>query len=376
MTEYWKSQARKFCDFCKCWISDNKASISFHENGKRHQQAVENKLYDIKRRGAKEDKKANLEKKWLEEIEQKAMNDYRKKDLGNNGDITAKVFNQKRAERDAEAESEEADKARRAAQLAALQATMDEPTAGPSKGQMVGPQIEAPVSWLKTVRAKTSGTRWHNEPGARKWHEAKSDEGHIYYWHVETNESRWEAPLEGYVSIREQKREADAISAASAEPVEEVSPLAAEQREFKKNQESFIKDRIKETKSSNTIPSSTTFEFKKSKKSKTEKSSASKISEISTVEGPTQRLQPYGSWQTVQKRVEIEAPVDYQVPQVKEAPQANVTLHSDKLTKFEEKKTPSLGGARPEFSIKPAIVFRKRKINEDHRKNARKREDE
>ena len=115
------------------------------------------------------------------------MNDYRKKDLGNNGDITAKVFNQKRAERDAEAESEEADKARRAAQLAALQATMDEPTAGPSKGQMVGPQIEAPVSWLKTVRAKTSGTRWHNEPGARKWHEAKSDEGHIYYWHVETN---------------------------------------------------------------------------------------------------------------------------------------------------------------------------------------------
>ena len=28
MTEYWKSQAKKFCDFCKCWISDNKA-VSF-----------------------------------------------------------------------------------------------------------------------------------------------------------------------------------------------------------------------------------------------------------------------------------------------------------------------------------------------------------
>ena len=25
MTEYWKSQAKKFCDFCKCWIADNKA---------------------------------------------------------------------------------------------------------------------------------------------------------------------------------------------------------------------------------------------------------------------------------------------------------------------------------------------------------------
>ena len=23
-TEYWKSQTKKFCEFCKCWISDNK----------------------------------------------------------------------------------------------------------------------------------------------------------------------------------------------------------------------------------------------------------------------------------------------------------------------------------------------------------------
>lgn len=23
-TDYWKSNERKFCDFCKCWITDNK----------------------------------------------------------------------------------------------------------------------------------------------------------------------------------------------------------------------------------------------------------------------------------------------------------------------------------------------------------------
>ena len=84
MTEYWKSQAKKFCDFCKCWIADNKASVTFHENGKRHQQAVEQRLYEIKRKGAKDERKASAEKRWLEEIEHKAMNDYRKKDLGNN----------------------------------------------------------------------------------------------------------------------------------------------------------------------------------------------------------------------------------------------------------------------------------------------------
>ena len=71
------------------------------------------------------------------------------------------------------------------------------------------------------------------------------------------------------------------------------------------------------------------------------------------------------------------APVDYQVPQVKDTPQANVTLHSDRTTKFTEKVTPSLGGASSSTEVtKPKIVFRKRKINENHQKNARKREDE
>ena len=65
---------------------------------------------------------------------------------------------------------------------------------------------------------------------------------------------------------------------------------------------------------------------------------------------------------------------------VKEGPQANVTLHSDRMNKFTEKVTPSLGGASTSDSTttfsKPKIVFRKRKINEDHQKNVRKREDE
>lgn len=77
---------------------------------------------------------------------------------------------------------------------------------------------------------------------------------------------------------------------------------------------------------------------------------------------------------------ETTAPVDYQVPTVKEPVTANVTMYSDKFTKFEEKKTPSLGGASSSTSSsgvsKPAIVFRKRKLNDEHRKNARRRDDE
>ena len=40
---------------------------------------------------------------------------------------------------------------------------------------------------FKKVSAPTSGTKWHNEPGEKKWYEAKTDEGHTYYWHLETH---------------------------------------------------------------------------------------------------------------------------------------------------------------------------------------------
>ena len=95
------------------------------------------------------------------------------------------------------------------------------------------------------------------------------------------------------------------------------------------------------------------------------------------IQGPASKPTPYGSWQTVEPKIDLpEAPVDYQVPTVKEAPQANVTLHSDRFTKFEEKKAPSLGGnSSTGSSSKPAIVFRKRKINDEHRKNARRRDE-
>lgn len=40
MTEYWKSNPRKFCPQCKVWITDNKISVQFHESGKKHKENV------------------------------------------------------------------------------------------------------------------------------------------------------------------------------------------------------------------------------------------------------------------------------------------------------------------------------------------------
>ena len=54
--DYWKSQDKKFCDYCKCWIADNKPSISFHEGGRRHKENVSKRLKDIYKKSAKEQK--------------------------------------------------------------------------------------------------------------------------------------------------------------------------------------------------------------------------------------------------------------------------------------------------------------------------------
>ena len=96
-------------------------------------------------------------------------------------------------------------------------------------------------------------------------------------------------------------------------------------------------------------------------------------------------------------RPEEEAVVDYQAVDVGSSAEPSVTLHDDRLRTFETRKTPSLksdsfvpdldAGIVPTKSknsisdskpaataepAKPAIVFRKRKINPEHRKATRK----
>ena len=40
MTEYWVSNAKHWCKFCKIWISGNPIQVKQHETGNRHKFAV------------------------------------------------------------------------------------------------------------------------------------------------------------------------------------------------------------------------------------------------------------------------------------------------------------------------------------------------
>ncbi|PAV77846.1 hypothetical protein WR25_19976 [Diploscapter pachys] len=47
MTEFWVSQGKKFCEICKCYFGNNRASIEHHENGQRHKAALAVKIRDL-----------------------------------------------------------------------------------------------------------------------------------------------------------------------------------------------------------------------------------------------------------------------------------------------------------------------------------------
>ncbi|CAJ0603834.1 unnamed protein product [Cylicocyclus nassatus] len=56
MADVWISQGRKFCEICKVWFGDNRASIEFHERGKKHKDALANKIRELGKKQREETK--------------------------------------------------------------------------------------------------------------------------------------------------------------------------------------------------------------------------------------------------------------------------------------------------------------------------------
>nr|NP_001122366.1 Zn-finger (U1-like)-1 [Ciona intestinalis]FAA00153.1 TPA: zinc finger protein [Ciona intestinalis] len=78
MASYWKSQPRKFCEVCKCWIGDNKASIDFHERGKSHQAKKERQIEQIKKNSKQQHATNQRADGYLKRMESAAIQQYRK----------------------------------------------------------------------------------------------------------------------------------------------------------------------------------------------------------------------------------------------------------------------------------------------------------
>lgn len=83
MSEYWISQGRRMCTYCKCWTADNKASINFHEQGKNHKENVKKKLDELRKKGLADAKSKQNEQSDMEKIERAALASLKKDMLSN-----------------------------------------------------------------------------------------------------------------------------------------------------------------------------------------------------------------------------------------------------------------------------------------------------
>ncbi|KAG0304574.1 hypothetical protein BGZ98_005322 [Dissophora globulifera] len=75
-SEYWKSNAKHWCRFCKIYITDNKATKNIHDNGTKHKENVERFLREQNQRG--KDKEADTARmnKQMDAIEKAALKQY------------------------------------------------------------------------------------------------------------------------------------------------------------------------------------------------------------------------------------------------------------------------------------------------------------
>ncbi|XP_068638157.1 zinc finger protein ZOP1-like isoform X2 [Aristolochia californica] len=86
MTEYWVSQGKKWCDFCKIYIANNALSIRTHELGQRHKDSVAKRLATMRKESAAKEKEQKEAARAFEQIEAKAKRSYQK-DLATFGEM-------------------------------------------------------------------------------------------------------------------------------------------------------------------------------------------------------------------------------------------------------------------------------------------------
>lgn len=184
MADYWKSQPRKFCQYCKCWIADNKPSVEFHERGKNHKENVAAKITEIKKKSIDKAKQEERQSKEFAAMEEAAMKAY-EEDLKRMG--------------------------REAAGLPAETTTTTQPKSQPQVRPHVGPQVGPQAKPQAKPQGKPQGRpqakkqqkhakankKFRGQTGAQVWVEGKTEDGNTYYYNTVTGESKWENP-EGF----------------------------------------------------------------------------------------------------------------------------------------------------------------------------------
>ncbi|EDO40481.1 predicted protein [Nematostella vectensis] len=175
--EYWRSQPKKFCDFCKCWITDNKPSVEFHERGKKHQENVQLKITAVRKKGIQSLKKDQEFQHDMAAIEAAALAAY-KKDLGIEDTEEEKPS---KAKPDHQSEKRPQFDIRGAVNREP--ASQDPPACHDPPASSSSPSCSIVYNGSQPVVHCT-----------HSWAVSQSPEGYYYYYNSQTQASQWEVP--------------------------------------------------------------------------------------------------------------------------------------------------------------------------------------
>ncbi|XP_065355916.1 WW domain-binding protein 4 [Calliphora vicina] len=340
MADYWKSNERKYCDFCKCWISDNKASISFHENGKRHKLNVAKRITDISRNSEKSEQEKRKMDAEIRKMEDAAMRSYAH-DIHSRGDLTARSINAVmtagvRPSTSAGTSSVESNTFRQVDPMR-LAGNSDE------EGGEVGPRVGIPYIDHSSV------------PNASLWVEGVNDDGYSYYWNVKTNESVWQAPKEGYLSWKEYQRINDL--AVKQQEIQEAEQAKKFRENVNEEVARYNRERLKMYRQPAT---------KQEQKAEEERKDGFKTEEQA-------KAPEIGQWQVVEN-IPAPAPIDLELPVLNNyyvPPVVSEITYEPPVKRFKEKTIETLD---PEVASNTSTSFKKRKFAA--KGNARKRLDD
>ncbi|SPP79122.1 WW domain-binding protein 4 [Drosophila guanche] len=341
MTEFWKSNERKYCDFCKCWLSDNKASIAFHEDGKRHKLNVAKRITDISRSSEKSERERLKMDADIRKMEEAAMKSYAQ-DIHGRADMTARSIN---------------------TVMSAVAASGSSGSRGganaPGRGRQVDPMRLEGYSDEEEDNRRVTVSKVGADPvvpDASLWVEGKSDEGHTYYWNVKTNESVWKPPKEGYLSYEEYER---------------INQLAIDQQEISQEKES-LRFRANADEEVARVNRERLKAFRKPETAKEKKQKEEKRLEFKTEEEAATK--EIGQWQTVEVKAP-EEPIDWELPQTDYyIPPPVVSTNSEPEPPVKRFKEKTISGLDGEAAASVPSTFKKRKFA--NKGNARKRLDD